>query len=179
MPTKLDVVKISKSDRERLNPHLSNWKVLSQGLSKNLFSLTDLRKMLAIEAEGKMRVHILERLMSKVSTEIRKNQREQLGIEAKKESTIEKKICNYTQSLGFETPKFTSPGTSCVPDRMFIGPNGIVFFVEFKRAGEKPSLGQKRKFEKWGEWGHDVLIIDSFVGGRIIIDEYIELRGGV
>jgi len=175
MTTKLAPVKVTNVDKIFLLPFLRNWNILSATLSKDILSLTQLRKMLVIESEGKKRVHILERLMSKVNTKLREHQKKEFGISHQKESSVEGAVCKYAQNKGFETPKFSSPGTRSVPDRMFIG-QGIIFFIEFKRPGEIPTAAQKRKAAKWKKWGHSVYSIDNIEDGKSLIRREIERR---
>ena len=47
------------------------------------------------------------------------------------EKQIEAKVCDYAKERGLLVYKFTSPNRMAVPDRMFIRPDGKVFFIEF------------------------------------------------
>ena len=58
------------------------------------------------------------------------------------EKQIEAKVCDYAKSKGVLAYKFTSPARAAVPDRMFISPDGRVWFCEFKREGQKPTAAQ-------------------------------------
>lgn len=82
------------------------------------------------------------------------------------EKDIERKVCDYAKSLGILVYKFTSPSRRSVPDRMFITPTGVVFFVEFKRKGEKPTPSQQVEIEKIRKNGIKVFIIDNVEMGR-------------
>jgi hypothetical protein len=46
------------------------------------------------------------------------------------ESYIERSTCRAVKALGYESIKLT--GLKGLPDRLFISPNGFIFFVEFK-----------------------------------------------
>lgn len=82
------------------------------------------------------------------------------------EKDIERKVCDYAKSLGILVYKFTSPSRRSVPDRMFITPTGMVFFIEFKRKGEKPTPSQQVEIEKIRKNGIKVFVIDNVEMGR-------------
>ena len=44
------------------------------------------------------------------------------------EKDIEKKVCDYAKSKNVLAYKFTSPARAAVPDRMFVTPEGTVWF---------------------------------------------------
>lgn len=69
----------------------------------------------------------------------------------RRESSVEKDICDYARELGFLTYKFVSPGKRGVPDRMFISPTGLVCFVEVKRPGASPEPLQLREIRLMNE----------------------------
>lgn len=90
------------------------------------------------------------------------------------EKEIEKKVCDYAKSLGFLCYKFTSPARRSVPDRLFISPKGVVFFIEFKMLGKKPTPSQQVEIEKIRQTGVAVYVIDSIVGGKeVVVDRYV------
>jgi hypothetical protein len=89
------------------------------------------------------------------------------------EKDIEKRVCDYAKSLGVLVYKFTSPSRRSVPDRMFITKTGTVFFIEFKRKGEKPTAAQQVEIGKIRKQGGTVYVVDDETAGRCIIsDEY-------
>ena len=71
--------------------------------------------------------------------------------------------------------KFQSPNHRSVPDRMFVNPDGVVFFIEFKREGEKPTDGQTREIGKLRAYEQAVYVCDSVEDGKGIIDQYVGL----
>lgn len=89
------------------------------------------------------------------------------------EKQIEEKVCTYAKSKGFLVYKFTSPNRAAVPDRLLVAPGGRMFFIEFKRAGQKPTPSQAREHEKLR--GHDVavFVVDDVDAGRVLIDEVV------
>ena len=56
------------------------------------------------------------------------------------EKDIEARVCEYARSKGVLAYKFTSPSRAAVPDRLFIAPDGRVWFCEFKREGQKATI---------------------------------------
>ena len=86
------------------------------------------------------------------------------------EKDIEKKVRDYAKSKGVLTYKFTSPNRAAVPDRIFITPSGFVYFVEFKREGQKPTPAQEREHARLRQQGCQVWVIDNVNYGHIMVD---------
>lgn len=85
------------------------------------------------------------------------------------EKDIEKRVCDYAKSLKMLVYKFTSPSRRSVPDRMFITEKGVVFFIEFKRKGQKPTKAQEVEIEKIGETGVGVFVVDDVEVGKATV----------
>ncbi len=69
------------------------------------------------------------------------------------ESKIETWLNDQIQKLGGRSYKFVSPGNPGVPDRIYLLPNGGIYFVELKRIIGKLSgvqLWQREQFQKMG-----------------------------
>jgi len=88
-----------------------------------------------------------------------------------KESTIERKVCDYAANNGWLVYKFVSPGQKFVPDRIFLGDGGRTFFIEFKAPGKKPNGGQLLMHEKMRARGHTVYVIDNIGKGFDAVDK--------
>jgi hypothetical protein len=86
------------------------------------------------------------------------------------EKQIEAKVCEYAKSKGVLAYKFTSPARAAVPDRMFIAPDGRVWFCEFKREGQKPTAAQDREHIKLRQQKVNVFVIDNVAEGKLMID---------
>lgn len=86
------------------------------------------------------------------------------------EKEIEAKVVAYAKNLKMLVYKFTSPSRRSVPDRMFITAVGVVFFIEFKRKGEKPTAAQEVEGDKIRATGVKVFVIDSVNDGKAIVD---------
>lgn len=95
------------------------------------------------------------------------------------EKDIEKKVCDYAKQKNCLAYKFTSPARRSVPDRLFILPDGKgVFFVEFKRRGQKPTDSQEVEIAKIEGQGTSVFVIDSVDAGKNLISAMLHEREG-
>ena len=65
--------------------------------------------------------------------------------------------------------KFTSPARRSVPDRMFITPDGRVFFIEMKRKGEKPTAAQAVEQDKIRAMKIPVYVVDNVETGKKVV----------
>lgn len=90
------------------------------------------------------------------------------------EKKIESLVCKYAKEKGFLAYKFTSPACWAVPDRLFISPNGHVFFVEFKRKGQQPTAQQEREHQRLKEHRVHTFVIDDVDEGKRMVDWVIE-----
>jgi hypothetical protein len=88
------------------------------------------------------------------------------------EKQIETKVCNYAKERGLLVYKFTSPNRMAVPDRMFIRPDGVVFFIEFKREGMTPTPAQDREHNRLRGHNVNVFVVDDVSTGKWVIDRF-------
>lgn len=79
-----------------------------------------------------------------------------------RESQIEARLVRRIRDLGGIAYKFTSPARRSVPDRLCVLPEGVSFFVECKRPGEKPTEAQAREHARLLALGHSVYVVDSY-----------------
>ena len=86
------------------------------------------------------------------------------------EKEIEARVCEYAKSKGVLAYKFTSPARAAVPDRLFIAPDGRMWFCEFKRAGEKPTEAQGREHKRLRAQKVNVFVVDNVDAGKTMID---------
>jgi hypothetical protein len=86
------------------------------------------------------------------------------------EKDIEAKVCEYARNKGVLAYKFTSPARAAVPDRLFIGPDGRMWFCEFKRGGQVPTPAQYREHDKLRQHMVNVFVIDNVNEGKLMID---------
>lgn len=86
------------------------------------------------------------------------------------ESYIEKKVCDYAETLGILHRKFKSPAHASVPDRLFSPFQKPMFLVEFKRGGKEPTAAQAREHAKFRAQGVDVFVIDNVQDGYALME---------
>ncbi len=90
------------------------------------------------------------------------------------EKQIEQKVCDYAKSKGVLAYKFTSPARAAVPDRMFIY-KGRVFFIEFKREGQKPTPAQEREHNRMRQHEINVFVVDNVTEGEFVIATMMQM----
>lgn len=86
------------------------------------------------------------------------------------EKDIEKRVVDYARSKKMLVYKFTSPSRRSVPDRLFLTQSGGVFFIEFKRLGQKPTASQEVEINKIQLQGVNVFVVDTVERGKSIVD---------
>ena len=84
------------------------------------------------------------------------------------EASVETHLVRRCQKQGWLCLKFTSPGTSGVPDRVVISP-GATFFVEVKRPGGSLRPLQRLRNERMRAAGATVLTVST----RNEVDELV------
>lgn len=89
-----------------------------------------------------------------------------------RESVIERTVVRYARSLGVIVYKFQSPAQRGVPDRVCIY-RGLVWFIEFKATGARPTVQQQHHINMILEQGVKVLVIDNIEDGCTLIDAMI------
>ncbi len=92
------------------------------------------------------------------------------------EKEIETTVVTYAKSKGFLAYKFNSPANRSVPDRMFISPNGMIGFVEFKQKGKKLTKLQYHTCRELNDRNVDVRRVDDVILGRLVIDEWLQVK---
>ena len=90
------------------------------------------------------------------------------------EKQIEAKVCDYAKKFGVGVYKFTSPARAAVPDRMFMY-KGRVFFIEFKREGQKPTPAQEREHNRMRQHQINVFVVDNVEQGEIVIATMMQM----
>jgi hypothetical protein len=82
------------------------------------------------------------------------------------ESSIESAVVREARALGCLVHKLHERNA---PDRLFVTPDRRVFFIEFKRRGEKPRPEQLYEHERLRARGFRVYVIDSRKAGLEVI----------
>ena len=77
------------------------------------------------------------------------------------EKIIEAKLGKAIKDMGGWSIKLLSTFVKGLPDRMCLLPTGIIFFVEVKSTGKKPTIAQKIIHKKLRSLGFNVYVIDS------------------
>ena len=88
------------------------------------------------------------------------------------EKTIENKVVKYALENKVLAYKFNSLSTRGVPDRMFISPSGVVFFIEFKSSTGKLSALQKKTIDRMLKNNATVYVCNNVKDGIEIIQKY-------
>lgn len=78
-----------------------------------------------------------------------------------REKSIEAKLVDAVKAAGGVCWKFTSPGTSGVPDRIVLLPFGRIAFVEVKASGEKLRPLQRLRIRTLRRLGFKAFVLDS------------------
>lgn len=86
-----------------------------------------------------------------------------------KEVDVETKACEYAKSIGCWHAKFKSSNNRGVPDRLFITPDGVVFFIEFKKPGKKARKQQRLVIDDMTDNKAKVFVTDDLAQAKSII----------
>ena len=77
------------------------------------------------------------------------------------EKQIEQRLVTAVREAGGWCPKFISPGTNGMPDRIVLMPGGRIAFVEVKAPGQKPRKLQIRRHLRLRYLGFQVFVLDD------------------
>lgn len=78
-----------------------------------------------------------------------------------KEKAIEQKLVQEVKKQGGICPKFISPGTNGMPDRLVLLPEQHMGFVEVKAPDKKPRELQLYRHEQLRKLGYKVSVLDA------------------
>ena len=78
-----------------------------------------------------------------------------------RERDIEQKLVKAVKAAGGICPKFVSPGTDGMPDRIILLPGGRIGFAEVKSPGKKPRVLQVRRHRQIRKLGVPVFVLDD------------------
>jgi len=85
---------------------------------------------------------------------------------------VERPVVAYAKKRGMLAVKLSFIGLRGAPDRMFIGKNGTLFFMEFKRAGGRVPAYQTRIHQLLQERGFNVHVVFTKKEGIEAVDSY-------
>lgn len=77
------------------------------------------------------------------------------------EKEVEQRLVAAVKAAGGWCPKFISPGTDGMPDRIILMPGGRIAFVEVKAPGQKPRKLQIRRHLRLRYLGFQVFVLDD------------------
>ena len=77
-----------------------------------------------------------------------------------REKEVEQKLVRAVKAAGGICPKWVSPGTNGMPDRIMLLPGGRIAFVEVKAPGEEPRKLQLHRHEQLRLLGFQVYVLD-------------------
>ena len=78
-----------------------------------------------------------------------------------REKAIELQLARAVKSIGGMCPKFVSPGTDGMPDRMVLLPGCRIGFVEVKAPGKEPRPLQVKRHRQLKALGFPVFVLDD------------------
>lgn len=87
------------------------------------------------------------------------------------ESKIEAWLNDQIKNMGGKSYKFVSPGNPGVPDRIYLLPDGRVYFVELKRIIGKLSNVQVWQRDQFKQMGADIRVIYGMEQAKEFIKE--------
>jgi len=94
------------------------------------------------------------------------------------ESYVERKVCEFAESLGWLVRKLSWIGRRGAPDRLFIR-GGRIVLIEFKRPGGVLELHQEREIARLRAAGAEVHVIDTVAAGMAVLDWRRNFRPGI
>lgn len=93
-----------------------------------------------------------------------------------REASIEDGVVRWAKEQGIKSRKMNGLGNASWPDRMFILPNGIVAFIEFKRPGGEPTALQKDTIEELKRLHQNVIWTDDPVRAKVWLTTLMEME---
>lgn len=78
-----------------------------------------------------------------------------------REKQVEQRLVKAVKAEGGMCPKFVSPGTDGMPDRLVLLPKARMGFVEVKAPGQKPRPLQEKRHEQLRQLGFQVSVLDD------------------
>ncbi|ERP95653.1 hypothetical protein Q669_29715 [Labrenzia sp. C1B10] len=85
------------------------------------------------------------------------------------EKKIERLVSAYGEKRGFLVRKLQWVGRHGAPDRVFMKA-GVIYFIEFKQKGKKPTANQEAEIQRLRDAGFGVWVIDCVEEGKALLD---------
>lgn len=89
-----------------------------------------------------------------------------------RESIAETRFAAWVRRVGGQTRKLNGTGNRDWPDRLVVKPGTPLFFMEFKREGEKPRRSQIHFFCTLVRAGAAVFVCDTFEQAALIYRDW-------
>lgn len=90
------------------------------------------------------------------------------------EKEVDQKIVGYAKkkynALVVKLSMLGRFGIAGLPDRMFLGPGRVIFFMEMKRPGGQTDAKQRYMCQLLANFGFHTYIVDDIETGRAIVD---------
>ena len=88
------------------------------------------------------------------------------------ENTLEKYVIKKAKEKNFLVFKLNNPASDGYPDRLFVTPTGIHFYIEFKRRGKNLRPLQAYRFKQLEDHKCHVYMIDNKEDGTDVLEHY-------
>ncbi len=89
-----------------------------------------------------------------------------------RESKIESHVVQYAKMQRCLVYKLHGKND---PDRLFVAPDGHVFFIEFKAPNVFPRFSQLHEHKRIEEYGHPVYVVDNREYGEWVVNRELDL----
>lgn len=89
----------------------------------------------------------------------------------KLERDIENKVVKHAKKRGLVVRKMNGLGNRSWPDRLFMGRDASILWIEFKREGEEATPDQLLNHEMLKELGHHVHMVDDVNDGIALVNK--------
>jgi hypothetical protein len=90
-----------------------------------------------------------------------------------RETDIENKFVTWATDHELMPVKLNLAGRRGMPDRMILGHQGKMIFIEFKRPGERARKLQLHNHKILAERGFKVFIVESFVDAKSLCERHL------
>lgn len=90
------------------------------------------------------------------------------------EASVEKTFYKSIEKSGYWVIKLSLLYFVGMPDRMLLGKNRFILFLEFKRRGEEPRKIQEYRINQLREWGFPAYVVDDAKEAKRIFTKEVQ-----